>query len=108
MSERTVCTLLHEIDYSLQANRKTHEGNQHEDRDQQFRHIAQQVKAFHRRQQPVISVDAKKKELIGNYKNAGQEWHPKGDPKIVNVYDFPDEVQGKAVPYGVYDLQENQ
>jgi transposase len=108
VSERTVCTLLHEMDYSLQANRKTHEGNQHEDRDQQFRHIAKQVKAFHRRQQPVISVDAKKKELIGNYKNAGQEWHPKGAPEMVNVYDFPDEVQGKAVPYGVYDLQENQ
>ncbi|NJM45906.1 MAG: ISAzo13 family transposase [Alkalinema sp. RU_4_3] len=108
VSERSVCTLLHSMGYSLQANRKTHEGKQHEDRDQQFRHIAKQVKAFHQRHQPVISVDAKKKELVGNYKNAGQEWHAKGQPEMVNVYDFPDKVQGKALPYGVYDLQQNQ
>jgi transposase len=108
VSERSVCNLLHDMGYSLQSNRKTHEGKQHEDRDLQFRHITKQVKAFHQRHQPVISVDAKKKELVGTYKNAGQEWHPRGQPERVNVHDFPDKVQGKALPYGVYDLHQNQ
>ncbi|MGB8702886.1 MAG: ISAzo13 family transposase [Thermosynechococcaceae cyanobacterium] len=101
VSERTVCTLLHEMDYSLQSNRKTREGKQHPDRDQQFRYIAQKVKAFHERNQPVISVDAKKKEPVGLYKNAGQEWHPKGEPEEVNLHDFVNKKLGKALPYGV-------
>ena len=108
VSERTVCTLLSGMDYSLQANRKTQEGKQHKDRDQQFKHIAQQVKAFHQRHQPVISVDAKKKELIGRFKNTGREWHPKKHPEEVNLHDFADEKLGKAIPYGVYDLNLNQ
>jgi transposase len=108
VSERSVGTLLNEMDYSLQSNRKTHEGNQHPDRDQQFRYINRQVKAFHRRNQPVISVDAKKKELVGAFKNAGQEWHRKGQPEEVNLHDFADKELGKALPYGVYDLYANQ
>ena len=108
VSERTVCTLLNDMDYSLQSNRKTHEGNQHRDRDKQFKHIAQQVKAFHRRNQPMISVDAKKKELVGPFKNAGQEWHRKQQPEEVNLHDFVDKNLGKAAPYGVYDLYMNQ
>lgn len=108
VSERSVCSLLHEMDYSLQSNRKTHEGNQHHDRDQQFRYINRQVKAFHRRNQPVISVDAKKKELVGPFKNGGQEWHSKGQPEDVNLHDFADKELGKALPYGVYDLYANQ
>jgi hypothetical protein len=95
------------MDYSLQSNRKTHEGNQHPDRDQQFRYINRQVKAFHRRNQPVISVDAKKKELVGAFKNAGQEWHRKGQPEAVKRHDFADKELGKALPYGVYDLYAN-
>jgi transposase len=108
VSERSVCSLLHELGYSLQANRKTREGDQHEDRDQQFRHINKAVKQFHRQKQPVISVDAKKKELIGHFKNPGQEWHPRKHPTKVNTHDFPDESLGKALPYGVYDLTMNQ
>jgi transposase len=108
VSERSVCTLLAQMGYSLQSNRKTDEGNQHPDRDQQFKHIAKLVKQFHKHHQPVISVDAKKKELVGNFKNAGQEWHPKKHPEKVNMHDFPDEKQGKALPYGVYDLYQNQ
>jgi Rhodopirellula transposase DDE domain len=108
VSERSVCRLLHELGYSLQANRKTQEGDQHEDRDKQFRHIPKVVKQFHRHGEPVISVDAKKKELIGNFKNPGQEWRPREHPTPVDIYDFPDEVLGKALPYGVYDVTMNQ
>jgi transposase len=108
VSGRSVCTLLHELGYSLQSNRKTQEGEQQVDRDRQFRHIAKVVKQFHQQQQPVISVDAKKKELIGNFKNQGQEWQQRKHPTIVNLHDFPDESLGKALPYGVYDLTMNQ
>jgi transposase len=108
VSERSICTLLHELGYSLQANRKTQEGDQQEDRDKQFRHISKAVKQFHQQGQPVISVDAKKKELIGNFKNPGQEWHPHQHPPQVDIHDFPDESLGKALPYGVYDLTMNQ
>ena len=102
VSERTVNRMLHDAGYSLQANRKMLEGNQHPDRDAQFSN--RRVKAFQRLGQPVVSVDAKKKELVGKYKNNGKEWKRKGQPEAVNVHDFPDKVLGKALPYGVYDL----
>ena len=109
VSQRTVCTLLWDLRYSLQANRKTQEGKQsHPDRDKQFQHIANTVKDFQHRQQPVISVDAKKKELIGNYKNQGQEWQPQGHPVSVKVHNFVDKELGKVIPYGVYDITQNQ
>jgi len=104
----TVRRLLKEAGYSLQANRKTCEGKSHEDRDGQFRHIHRRVKAQQRRGQPTISVDTKKKEPLGNLKNAGQTWRPKGQPRQVDVHDFPDPKRGKAVPYGVYDLRHNE
>jgi transposase len=108
ISARSVATLLHQMDYSLQANAKTEEGKQHPDRDQQFNYIAELVENFHSQGQPVISVDAKKKELVGQFKNGGQEWHPQGEPVSVKVHDFPDDALGKALPYGVYDLFNNQ
>jgi transposase len=108
ISARSVASLLHQMGYSLQSNLKSKEGKQHPDRDRQFRYISRLVKAFHQEGQPVISVDSKKKELIGEFKNQGQEWEPKGEPKSVNVHDFPDQALGKAIPYGVYDLFENQ
>jgi transposase len=108
VSQQTVWRLLQELDYSLQSNRKVHEGEDEADRDQQFSYIATLVKQFHQRHQPVISVDAKKRELIGEFKNAGKEWHLKGEPIEVNVYDFVDKTLGKALPYGVYDLHLNQ
>jgi DNA-binding phage protein len=108
VSQPTVWRLLNALDYSLQVNRKTHEGEDHPQRDQQFLHIAQRVKQFQKCQQPVISVDAKKKELLGEYRNQGKEWQPKGEPITVNVYDFVDKKRGKALPYGVYDLLLNQ
>ena len=89
--------------YSLQANRKTLEGTKHPDRDAQFHYITDQVKAFLRRKQPAISVDTKKKELVGAFKNTGREWRPKADPVPVRVHDFMIPHQGKAIPYGVYD-----
>ena len=104
----TVYTLLREMGYSLQSNRKTQEGQQHPDRDAQFQHIAQQVEAFQQQHRPVISIDTKKKENIGQFKNSGQEWHPKGTPTTVKTHDFPDKTQGKAIPYGIYDLSQNQ
>ncbi len=104
----TVRILLKEAGYSLQANRKTREGTSHVDRDAQFRHINRQVKAQQRRGQPAISVDTKKKETLGNLKNAGQTWRPKGRPREVDTHDFPDPRKGKAVPYGVYDLGHNE
>ena len=108
VSQRTVCGLLWELGYSLQSNRKTQEGKSHIDRDAQFEQINQSVKQFQQRHQPVISVDAKKKELIGNYKQAGVEWEPKGEPTPVKTHDFIDKQLGKVIPYGVYDLSLNQ
>jgi transposase len=105
---QTVGRLLHELRYSLQADRKTHEGADHPDRDAQFHYIARSVRQFQRRGQPAISVDTKKKELVGPFKNAGREWQPRGEPEKVNAYDFPSLADGKAVPYGVYDLAQNE
>ena len=107
VSERTVNRLLHELGYSLQANRKTLEGRQHLDRDMQFRRIDRRARAFQRLGQPVVSVDAKKKELVGPYRNGGREWRPKGRPEEVKVHDFIDRELGKAIPYGVYDMTAN-
>jgi transposase len=108
ISQRSVCTLLHAQQYSLQANRKTREGSTHPDRDAQFQYISASVKHFQRAKQPVISVDTKKKELVGNFKTPGREWQPKGAPEKVNVHDFPDPHLGKVIPYGVYDLAANE
>jgi hypothetical protein len=108
VSDRTVAMLLKQQGYSLQANRKTREGSSHADRNAQFEYINHQVTAFQKRQQPVISVDTKKKELVGEFKNAGAEWQPKGQPEKVGVHDFPDKELGKAIPYGVYDLACNE
>jgi transposase len=107
VSPQVVGNLLHEADYSLQGTRKTREGGKHPDRNAQFEHIAARVRDFQKRHQPVISVDAKKKELVGDFKNAGREWHPKGQPPQVRVYDFIDPQLGKAIPYGVYDVRAN-
>ena len=103
----TVARLLKQAGYSLQGNAKTVEGKQHPDRDAQFRYINAQVVAFQAAGDPVISVDTKKKELVGNYANGGAEWEPAGDPRTVNVHDFADKELGKAVPYGVYDVTAN-
>jgi hypothetical protein len=108
VSHQTVERLLQALDYSLQANRKTREGKAHPDRNAQFEHIAQQVRSFQRRGQPVISVDTKKKELVGDFKNGGQEWQPKGSPEEVRSKDFKDKQLGKVAPYGVYDLTANE
>ena len=108
VSERTVNRMLHALGYSLQSNRKVVEGRQHPDRDAQFRRINRRVKAFQKLGQPVVSVDTKKKELVGSYLNAGREWRPKGRPVDVNVHDFPDPELGKAIPYGVCDLTANK
>jgi hypothetical protein len=107
VSERTVARLLQTLDYSLQANRKLREGSAHPDRNQQFEHINTQTKAFQARGQPVISVDTKKKELVGDFKNGGREWQPSGQPEVVRVHDFVDPTLGKAIPYGVYDVTAN-
>jgi hypothetical protein len=108
VSARTVAALLHELGYSLQANCKTREGENHPDRNAQFEYINQQVRRWQKRGQPVVSVDTKKKELVGDFKNPGQEWHPQGQPEEVRVHDFQDPALGKAIPYGVYDLANNQ
>jgi hypothetical protein len=108
ISARTVAALLHQADYSLQSCRKAREGSGHPDRNAQFLFIHNEVLRLRQRHQPVISVDTKKKELVGNYKNPGQEWQPKGEPEEVKVHDFPDRKLGKAVPYGVYDLSNNE
>jgi len=108
VSARKVGELLHEQGYSLQANRKTEEGSDHPDRDAQFGHINQLALDFQERGQPVVSVDTKKKELVGNFRNGGQEWQPKGQPERVATHDFPSQAGGKAIPYGVYDLAQNQ
>jgi transposase len=108
VSQRTVCDLLAQMGYSLQSTRKTREGGKHPDREAQFQHIAKQVAQYQTAGDPVISVDTKKKELIGDFKNGGQEWQPKGNPGEVRVYDFIDPGLGKVAPYGVYDLTANQ
>lgn len=107
VTDRTVATLLKQAGFSLQANRKTREGTDHPDRNAQFEYINKRALAMRRQDQPVISVDTKKKELVGEFKNAGQEWQPKGTPQQVNVHDFPDKNLGKAIPYGIYDLANN-
>jgi transposase len=108
VSQRSVCDLLAQLGYSLQATRKTREGGHHADRDAQFAHIAAMVGQYQGADEPVISVDTKKKELIGDFKNAGREWQPKGTPEGVRVYDFIDPALGKVAPYGVYDIAANQ
>ena len=108
VSQRTVCDLLARLNYSLQSTRKTREGAHHPDRDAQFQHIAKAVAQFQRQRQPVISVDTKKKELIGDFKNGGREWQPAGQPEQVRVHDFIDPELGKVNPYGVYDLTANE
>ena len=108
ISHMTIARILHEQEYSLQANRKTSEGKKdHPDRDKQFRYINEQAKQFLRDGDPVISVDTKKKELVGNYKNAGHEWEQKGHAVEVLSHDFPDPEVPKAIPYGVYDIGRN-
>ena len=104
----TVARLLRQAGYSLQANRKTREGASHPDRNAQFEYINEQATAFQKRGQPVISVDTKKKELVGNFRNAGREWRPKGKPLEVKVHDFQEPELGKVIPYGVYDLTNNE
>jgi hypothetical protein len=104
ISHTVVGELLKELNFSLQGNRKTREGDGHADRDAQFRYINKVTKAALATQQPVISVDTKKKELVGDFKNAGREWRPRGQPEEVRVHDFLIEELGRAVPYGVYDL----
>jgi transposase len=108
VSRTTVAKLLKEAGYSLQANRKTIEGAHHPDRNAQFEHINRRVKAQRRAGQPALSVDTKKKETIGNYKNPGRTWRRKGQPVKVKTPDFPDQKKGKAVPYGVYDIGQNE
>ena len=107
VSERSVNRLLHTLDYSLQSNRKTLEGKGHPDRDAQFQYINRRAKAFQRQGQPVVSVDTKKKELVGQFRTGGREWHPQGQPEEVEVYDFAKKDLGKVIPYGVYDQTTN-
>jgi transposase len=107
VSHQLVSELLHDLDYSLQANRKTVEGTEHPDRDAQFAYINRRVGLFLRQGDPVISVDTKKKELVGNFKNGGREWRPQGNPEKVQVHDFVIPELGRAIPYGVYDLGNN-
>lgn len=102
-----VCELLHQLDYSLQANRKTREGSKHPDRDAQFHYINDRVKEALATGEPAISIDTKKKELVGDFKNGGREWRPKGSPEHVRVHDFVIKQLGRAVPYGVYDIADN-
>ena len=108
VSYRLVMELLHAADYSLQANRKTREGPQHPDRNAQFLYVNEQVRRCQHQHRPAISVDTKKKELIGDFKNAGREWRPAKNPERVRVHDFLIPAYGKAVPYGVYDLARNE
>jgi len=108
VSRTTVAGLLDDLGYSLQGNSKMQEGSSHPDRDAQFEFIAAKVKEFQKRDQPVISVDAKKKENVGNFKNGGREWQPAGEPVEVRVHDFQDPQLGKALPYGVFDMTRNK
>jgi hypothetical protein len=107
VSHRKVGQLLEKLDYSLQATRKTKDGSSNPDRDAQFHHINEQARAFQEKDQPVVSVDTKKKELVGEFANKGCEYQPKGEPEKVRVHDFEDKELGKAIPYGVYDQSEN-
>lgn len=107
ISYRTVSRILHKRGFSLQGNVKTKEGKNHPDRDKQFHFINNKCKKFLSKKWPVISVDTKKKELVGNYKNQGKEWHLKGNPVEVKTHDFPDPKKGKANPYGVFDIADN-
>ena len=107
ISHVSVAELLHRLDYSLQANAKNLEGGSHPDPDAQFHFINKRVKAFLKREQPVISVDTKKKELVGNFKNGGKEWQPEGCPEQVEIYDFGGPDRSKAIPYGIYDIGKN-
>ncbi len=107
VSHDVVAKILHSLRYSLQSTRKKLEGSQHPDRDDQFRYINKLAKEFLAAGDPVISVDTKKKELVGRFTQAGKEWHPQGEPADVSTYDFPSEADGKAIPYGVYDLADN-
>jgi DNA-binding phage protein len=107
VSYRVVGELLRELGYSLQANAKTLEGAQHPDRNAQFEYLNAQVQTYLAKRWPVISVDAKKKELVGQYDNSGREWQPQGQPELVKVHDFPDPQLGKAIPYGIYDVGRN-
>ena len=108
VSNVTVARCLAEMGYTLQANVKTREGPQHPDRDAQFRYLNRQVKSFRHTGDPVISVDTKKKELVGAFKNGGRRWMPQGKPDEVSVYDFPSQSEGKAIPYGAYDIARNR
>jgi len=108
ISANSIAPLLRRLGYSLQANRKAREGASHPDRDAQFRHINQQVSAALDAGQPAISVDTKKKELVGDFKNGGREWRPKGEPELVRTHDFKDKELGKAIPYGIYDLASDE
>lgn len=108
VSSTTVGRLLHDLGYRLHAVRKRQEGASHPDRNEQFEHINATAASFLRRRQPVISVDTKKKELIGNFRNGGREWQPKGRPDAALVHDFPQDALGKAIPYGVYDMGRNE
>jgi Rhodopirellula transposase DDE domain len=108
VSNVTVARCLAEMGYTLQANVKTREGPQHPDRDTQFRYLNRQVKSFRRTGDPVISVDTKKKELVGAFKNGGRRWMPQGKPDAVSVHDFPSQAEGKAIPYGAYDIARNR
>ena len=108
VSQRSVWKLLDELGYSMQSNRKSNEGSNHPDRNEQFQFISNCVSQFQTAGLPAISVDTKKKELVGNYKNSGSEWEKKGNPRRVNTYDFADKELGKVAPYGVYDIAQNK
>ena len=108
IGERKVADLLQQMGYSLQANAKTLEGRQHPDRNAQFEYVNEQTKKFLAQELPVISVDTKKKELVGNFSNGGQEWRPQGEPEETLIHDFADKDLGKVVPYGIYDVGRNQ
>ena len=108
VSDKTVARCLRKMGYSMQLNQKTREGPQHRNRDQQFHYINRQVASFRKSGDPVLSVDTKKKELVGRFKNGGRTWRPKGKPERVNVHDFPSQAEGKAIPYGAYEIGEDR
>jgi len=108
VTDKTVARCLRQMGYSMQLNQKTREGPQHRHRDQQFRYLNRQVASFRKSGDPVLSVDAKKKELVGPFKNGGRTWRPKGDPHRVNVHDFPSQGEGKAIPYGAYEIGDDR